>query len=60
MPKGYKLPKSSASKATMRADKPKTTALKSPASSGMPSIPSVRPVSMRNLPPRKGFNPGKY
>lgn len=60
MPKGYKIPKLAAPRETMRMGLPKKKELLSPASSGMPSIPSIRPTAMRNLTPWKGFKPGKY
>lgn len=60
MPKGYKLPKSSRSKSTMRASGPKSGLL-GKASSGMPKIPAIRPTWKRNQQPNpKGFKPGSY
>jgi len=54
--------KSSYSKSTKRSIMPvgklKEGSKKAP--SGIPSIPSLRPVSQRNRPARPGFNPGSY
>lgn len=60
MAKGYKVPKSSSPRATMRAGTPKSGLL-GKASSGMPKIPAIRPTWKRNQESNpKGFNPGKY
>ena len=60
MPKGYKVPKSSSPRATMKASAPKSGLLgKSP--SGMPKIPATRPTWKRNQQSNpKGFKPGSY
>lgn len=60
MPKGYKLSKSAAPRATMRASAPKS-GLMGKAPSGMPKIPAVRPTWKRNQQSSpKGFTPGRY
>lgn len=60
MPKGYKVSKSSAPRATMSAGKPKDQGLLSKAPSGMPKIPAMRPTWKRNLSGWSGFKPGSY
>lgn len=59
MPKGYKLPKSAAPRAAMRAGKPKEQGLLSPAPKMTTKIPEIRPTSLRNMSGWKGFKPGK-
>jgi hypothetical protein len=46
-------------KQVMKTRKPLDSA-SSPAPTGIPSVPGVRPTSMRNLTPWKGFKSGKY
>lgn len=60
MPKGYKVPKSSSSRATMRAGSPKGGLL-GQANSGIPKTPAVRPSWKRNQQQSvTSFKPGKY
>ena len=60
MAKGYKMPKSSAPRATMRAGKAKGSDLLSPASKLSPKIPELRPTWKRNHKSAPGFKPGSY
>lgn len=60
MAKGYKVPQSSSPRATMRASSPKSGLL-GKATSGIPSIPAIRPTWKRNQKPSPtGFKPGSY
>jgi hypothetical protein len=64
MGKGYKDPSfqgqafEQVKKKVMRTEKPIQN--DSQGIAGLPKIPSVRPNTMRNLTPWRGFNPGKY
>lgn len=61
MAKGYKVPKQASPRATMRAGSPKQQGLLGKSTSGMPSIPEIRPTWKRNQTAApKGFKPGRY
>jgi len=60
MPKGYKVPKSASPRATMRAGRPETSSLLSPAPKLTSKIPEIRPTWKRNQKSSTAFKPGSY